>query len=251
MIRLALLFLILALPARAEEVVAALSQARVAITTNFGGSEILVFGAIKRDEPPPAWPPIEVIVVVEGPRGPVDIRKKNRTGGIWVNTEAVEIDSAPAFYAISTTDSLFRILSHTEDLRHRISISRGIRSVGAPPTITDAAGFRDALIRLRMRNGLYRLDQGSVVLSEQTLFRTAVDLPANLTEGQYRVRIFLTRGREVVDSHVSYIDVRKVGIERFLYTLAYDRPLLYGLLALVLAVTAGWGASAAFRLIRR
>ena len=75
-------------------------------------------------------------------------------------------------------------------------------------------------------------------------------LPANLTEGSYRVRIFLTRGGLVVDELESVIDVRKEGLERWLTSLAHDQPLIYGLLSLAIAVLAGWGASAAFRFIR-
>lgn len=250
MIRFLLIFYCFAFPLKAEEVVAGLSQTRVAITTNFGGSEILVFGAIKRDQPPPTFPPLEVVVVVEGPREPVEVRRKNRVAGIWVNTEAVQIDSAPVFYAIATTDRLFRTISHTEDLRHRISIVRGIRSVGAPPEIEDTARFTDALIRLRLQDKLYRSQEGSVVLSEQTLFRTSIALPANLIEGRYSVRIFLARGLEVIDSETAYIDVRKVGLERILYKLAHERPIFYGLLAIFIAAFAGWGASVIFRFIR-
>ena len=41
-------------PAQAnEEVVAGLSQNRIPITANFDGSEILIFGAVKRDSAPP------------------------------------------------------------------------------------------------------------------------------------------------------------------------------------------------------
>ena len=47
------------------------------------------------------------------------------------------------------------------------------------------------------------------------------------------------------------IEVRKVGLERWLYRLAFDQPLLYGLMSLAVAVIAGWGASAAFRKLRR
>jgi uncharacterized protein (TIGR02186 family) len=251
MIRLALVLALVTLPLNAaEEVVAGLNQTRVAITTTFGGSEILVFGAIKRDAPPPEGPPLDVIIVIEGPRTPVDIRKKNHVAGIWVNTEALEIDSAPSFYAVATTGPLFDVISHTEDLRHSISINRGIRSVGAPARIEDARRFTDALIRLRMHQGLYTIQENSVFLREQTLFRTSVALPANLIEGRYRVRILLARGGAIVDSEATYIDVRKVGIERLLYNLAYDRPLLYGWLAIFLAAVAGWGASAIFRFIR-
>jgi hypothetical protein len=39
-----------------------------------------------------------------------------------------------------------------------------------------------------------------VDLAEATLFRTSVALPANLTEGNYTVRFFLTRDGAVIDS---------------------------------------------------
>jgi hypothetical protein len=77
-----------------------------------------------------------------------------------------------------------------------------------------------------------------------------VALPANLTEGDYRVRIFLTRGGVVIDSLESTINVRKEGLERWLANLARQQPLIYGLMSLLIAVVAGWAASAGFRLLR-
>lgn len=251
MIRLACALLLIALPALAgEEAVVGLSQNRVSITANFDGSEILVFGAVKREAPPPDGAPLQVIVTVEGPASPAEVLKKNRRYGIWINTERVEIDAAPRFYAIATTRPLFEILSHTEDLRHRISIPRAIRSVGAPPEVSDSARFTDSLIRLRQESGHYRLEAGQVFLSQDTLFQASFVLPSNLTEGSYKVRVFLTRNKVVLDEHGTRLDVRKVGLERFLYLLAHRQPWAYGILAIVIAVMAGWSASAIFRFIR-
>ena len=106
------------------------------------------------------------------------------------------------------------------------------------------------LIRIRTKNRLYQLSPESVIVAEQTLFRTSVALPANLTEGVYTARIFLTRNGNVVDTLETSIDVRKVGLERWLFRLAHEQPLIYGFLSLFIAVTAGWGASTVFRLIR-
>lgn len=250
MIRALILWLALALPAAGESIVAGLSHSSVSITAAFTGEEILVYGAVRRDAPPPVGPPLHVVVTVEGPPTPVTVRKKDRRLGIWVNTEAVEIDRAPSFYAIATTARLEEILSETENLRHQITIPRAIRAVGISEQAEQSERFVDALIRIRQEERRYRRSEGSVSLTEETLFRADVALPANLTEGDYRVRIFLTRDQAVVDFQEQVIYVRKEGLERFIHSLAHDRPLLYGLLSLLIAVAAGWGASAAFRLIR-
>ncbi|WP_166417014.1 TIGR02186 family protein [Cochlodiniinecator piscidefendens] len=238
-----------ALPTHAEQVVAGLSQNRVAITANFDGSEILIFGAVQRETPAPTFAPLEVIVAISGPSHAVTVRRKTHQYGIWVNTDAVEVDEAPTFYAVATSGPLDEILLETEDLRHHISVNRAIRSVGAPEEISDSEAFTDAIIRIRMNNGLYQTLDNTVEVSEETLFNTSIALPANLTEGDYTTRIFLTRGGEVIDVFETSIDVRKVGLERWVYNLAHEQPLIYGLLSLFIAIAAGWGASAFFRFL--
>lgn len=247
---LALMILLATLPARAEEVVLGLSRDKVSITTSFDGSEILIFGAVKR-QTPLAVAPLQVIVTVEGPSSPVVVRRKERRFGIWVNTAAVAVDRAPAFYSVATSAPWRDSLTEVEDLRHRVSIPRAIRQVGAPAEVGDAQVFTEALIRIREADAQYHFDEGAVVFRDQTLFNTAVALPANLTEGTYRTRIFLTREGRVVSTYETAIEVDKVGLERLLYTMSRQQPLLYGLLSLAIAIIAGWAASAVFRLIRQ
>ena len=236
--------------ALAEEVVMGLSQSSISITTNFAGSDILIFGAIKREEAIPAGD-LDVIVTIAGPSTPLTIRRKDRRLGMWINTDSVEIDSAPSFYAVATSGPLAQVLSQTDDLRHRVSIPLAIRSVGAPETVGDAQTFTEALIRIRTAEGFYKSLEGSVEVQEQTLFRSSISLPANLTEGAYSTRIFLARAGEVIAQYETVIDVRKVGLERYLFTLAHQQPLIYGLMSLAIAILAGWGASAFFRVVLR
>lgn len=250
MIRLALLLLCLAAPLRAETIVAGLSQASIAITADFTGEEILVYGAVRREAPIPEGPPLHVIVTAEGPSVPVTVRRKERRFGIWMNTDAVNVDRAPSFYAVAATGPLSAILSETENLRHKIAVPNAIRAVGITSEAPDAPAFVDALLRIRGKEGRYSLAEGGVSLAEETLFRADVVLPANLTEGAYKVRLFLLRGGRVVDWQEQVIPVEKAGLERWIFNLSREQPLLYGILSLVLAVAAGWGANAAFRLFR-
>jgi uncharacterized protein (TIGR02186 family) len=168
-----------------------------------------------------------------------------------VNTDNVRLSQAPSFYAVASTNPLRDILSAVEDLRHGITLGQVISTVGASQTVDDVENFTAALRRIREREGLYLINEGGVALDQQTLFRTSIELPSNLVEGTYETRIFLLRNREIVDMFTTGIPVRKVGMERWLYTTANTQPVLYGLMSLVIAIAAGWGASALFRLLQR
>lgn len=252
MLRFIAVLICLAAPALAQEnVVLGLSQNRVAITANFDGSEILVFGAVKREDAIPDGPPLQVIVTASGPKEPLVVRRKEKRYGIWVNTDSVTVDEAPSFYAVATSGPFDEIISSVDNLRHEISVREAIRSVGADMNVKEAQDFAEAVVRIRENNGLYSLRESTVDVSEQTLFRTSIKMPSNLTEGDYATRVFLLRDKKVISVYETQIDVRKVGLERFLFNLSRQQPLVYGLLSIAIAIAAGWGASAFFRFVRQ
>ncbi len=248
-----LVLILTVLPARGSEIIGALSQSRVSLTANFSGSEILIFGAIRHAaalSEAEGEPDYDIIITIEGPRHPVSIWRKARTLGIWTNVESVSMGSVPSFHAVATTAPLERILTAEENAEHRISTAHAIRPEQATGDVADIDSFTEALIRLRAREGAYQALDRWIFLDRNVLFRTTVALPANLTEGGYTTRMYLVRDGEVVHQYRTAIFVRKEGLERWLHQLAYDRPLVYGLLALIIALVAGWGASAAFRFVR-
>lgn len=232
-----------------ETIVAGLSQNAVQITATFVGSEILIFGAVKRDAPAPDGD-LGVIVVVEGPSHPITVRRKDKRMGIWVNTDSVEVDAAPSFYSVSTSAPFADVIDAKFDAQRHISIPESIR-IFKSEAVADPEAFADAVIRIRTKAGLYKTTEGAVNLHDDTLFDTRIELPANLTEGAYKARIYLTRDGAIVSDHTADIDVSKVGLERWLYNLAHEQALLYGLMSLAIAVAAGWGASTFFRVFFR
>lgn len=253
---LVLVLILGALPVGANEIFGALSQNRVALTANFSGSEILIFGAIRRDpnevlaEDADLLPPFDVVVVIEGPRQPVMIWRKERRAGIWVNVESVTLASVPSFYAVATTGPLHEIITPETDATFRISARQAIRPEQSIGPAADPSVFAAALLRIRERSAQYLSLDRFVHLERAILFRTNVQLPANLTEGAYTTRMYLVRDGAVVHQFRTAIFVRKDGLERWLHQMAYDQPLLYGLMALAIALVAGWGASALFQLVR-
>jgi uncharacterized protein (TIGR02186 family) len=234
-----------------EKVLAGLSQTQVSITTDFSGSEIFIYGAIKRDAPVPKTWPLDVIVAVTGPLEPVIVRKKERRFGVWVNDAGVKVDAAPSLYAVATTRPLREIISFTDDFRYKVGIENLVRFIGETDDAEFKEGYPEALVRLRRAQGSYFERIGAVKVTEETLFETRIRLPSNLVEGDYKARIFLLRDKAVVDVFVSSIEVRKVGLERWIYTMAQEQSAIYGILSILVALTAGWLASTFFRLMFR
>ena len=251
MLRLAVLFLLLAGPVGAQEtVVTGLSTDKIALTATFNGSELFVFGAVRRDAPIPVdAAPLDIIVTVKGPPRSVTVRRKERRFGVWVNAESVRVRQAPSFYAIATTRPLEDLIDETDRLRYQIGMDQAVRQVAG--SLDDSAPFTKALIRLRKEDGTYAQLDGAVNLAQDTLFQTRIHMPANLVEGDYNAQFFLVRGGDIISSASTMILVEKTGVERWLYNLSRQRPLEYGLMSVALALVAGWLAAAGFALVRR
>jgi uncharacterized protein (TIGR02186 family) len=237
-------------PAVSQDIVLGLSKQEIGITAFFDGSEILIFGAVKHQSEASSEGDLDVVVTIASPRIPVTVRRKEKRLGIWVNVDALEVDLAPSFYAVATTRPFDEVVSKASDLWHQISVRQLIRAVSVPVAVENPEEFTEALVRVRENDGLYQTLSGAVILQDQTLFSTSVSLPSNLVEGAYTARIFLMNDGDVVSEYQTSIDVRKVGMERWLYNLAHERPVVYGLLSLAIAIFAGWAAAAAFRAVR-
>jgi len=229
-----------------ETVVSELSQDGVSITATFDGSEIFLFGAIKRDAPVnPSAGKLDVIIEVSGPPTDTLVRQKERKFIIWVNAESVEMKRAPSYYSIAATGPLEELVTEAERSLRNLGLDYAVR-VADPK---DEA-YREAVIRIHQDNGTYATEVTPVTLTEETLFTTKLAMPVNVVEGEYTVKTMLVRDRQVISTSTSTITVRKTGVEKWLYDLAREQAFIYGLLSLAVALLAGWTASEIFRRIR-
>jgi uncharacterized protein (TIGR02186 family) len=229
-----------------QDLVADLSQHLVAITTGFTGTEVLLFGAVER--PAGGGSPGEVAVVVRGPGTPVTMRRKSRVAGIWMNTASMTFERVPSFYAVAASAPLSQIA--TPQVRQRNGIGLDALDISLPPAKASpnvAREWRDALIRAKQRNGLYSASVRPVVFLGARLFRTEVYFPANVPTGSYQVETYLLRDGQVVSAQTTPLIVSKVGVEATLTRFATEYAAVYGLVAIIVALLAGWGGYALFR----
>ncbi|HYE52969.1 MAG TPA: TIGR02186 family protein [Azospirillaceae bacterium] len=225
--------------ARAQSLVADISSHLIAITTGFTGTDVVLFGAVDG--------PGDVAVVVQGPEGPVTVRRKDRVAGVWINNDKLEFDKVPSFYGVATSMPLEGVVAPAVLQRHEI----GLDHVRMLPEMRVAAEkvseFRAALIRNKQRLGLYGTEVGQVLFLGQRLFRTTIYFPANVPTGLYTVSVFLIRNGDVVSAQTTPLSVSKIGFSADIFDFAQRRSMLYGLTGIALAVAAGWLAGTVFR----
>lgn len=235
--------------AAAERLVSSLSTHQVLISSNFTGTELVLFGAIERDsETVPRRGGYDIIVSVIGPREAMVARKKERMFGIWTNTQSYTFERAPSYLAVLSNRPLHEIAS--PDLLGRldigfrnISLSQSASALGLRPP----SDFRDALFRLREERGLYRQDPSAVTFLTPNLFRASIVIPAEARLGNYEVDVQLFADGTNIARTSSALEIVKVGFEQIIATAARDHALLYGIGTTLMALLTGWFASIVFR----
>ena len=239
------LLLAAAAPASADQFVVDVSERTVAITAGFTGAELVVFGTAAEPQGSTAEQH-GVIVVIRGPEQPTMVRRKERNFGIWANHGGVAFPEAPAFVWVAASEA-FAEQPVTEVLgKYEIGqdfLSPAPAAAGAP----ELAEFQAALVRRKQAAGLYSDAFGRVDFLGEHLFRTRVAFPANVPVGSYRIEVFEVRDDRVVNVTASALHVRKAGLEAAVFRFAHDFPILHGLVAIVLALMAGWLAGAVAR----
>ncbi len=79
------------------------------------------------------------------------------------------------------------------------------------------------------------------------MFRTEIELPANVPTGAYKVKVILLRDGQVVSAQTTPLSVNKTGAEEVIFRFAFEHSALYGAAAILLALAAGLLAHMAFR----
>ena len=222
-----------------EPLLIALSTQSIEIDSSFAGTSILLFGATDVAG--------DVVIAVRGPEEPVVVRRKRRSAGVWVNREAIAFRNVPGFYVVAASGPLEEIAPAELLDRAQLGSDRLLLEAIWFDTSGDADEFRAALHRHRERDSLYRSELGIVEFIDERLFRTTIELPANVPTGDYLVEARLMVDGEVASARSAAFSIEKGGFSAEISAFAHEDEALYGVVAIALALVAGWLGSFAFR----
>lgn len=240
-----------ATPASAERLVVSLSNHRIAITSNFVGEDIVLFGTIEPNTATGALrPPYDLVVTVAGPRLTLRTRRKQRMLGIWVNVDSREFVRVPSYLAVLSNRPVNDVANQETLRRLQVGLDYFLLPQRIGPDLADTVRddpFRRAFVRLQKQQGLYRESATAVTFLTPTVFRAAIPMPAAVPTGNYEIEVELFAAGSLVARTDTALEVIKTGFEQYVADAARDNGLLYGMVTALMALTIGWIASIVFR----
>lgn len=229
-------------PAMAKPLVADISSHEITLRTSFEGAELMLFGARNA--------PGDIIVAIRGPMRVATVRRKARILGMWVNQTQERFYHVPGFYAMAASRP-FEEIAHSLYFR---PLGIGFKEALSTSELGEApqgerAIFTRALLRdLRAKN-LYATLPSKVNFIGETLFKATVAFPDNMPRGDYSAEVYLFSEGILKGMQTAPIHVYKSGFDAFVYDAAHQHPLLYGVIAVLLALFSGWAVSTLFEKI--
>ena len=226
-----------------DNLVTDLSESTVEISSTFSGADILLFGAYdgqKNDD---------IIVVVSGQKGNIKVDKKEKKFGIWMITESIKFLNVPKYYYIASNRKIEEITNKTEIKKRKLDFNNfELKNNKIDYKNLDKKWY-EALKRNMKKKQFWKIEENSIKLNKNTLFRKTLSLPSNVSTGMYNVKILHYRKGNLISQEESKIKIDKTGISANIYNVAQNFSAIYGIIAVIVALFFGWFTNFIFRRI--
>ena len=231
------------LPAGAQTLLFDLSRPRVAITSAFAGTDILVYGSLDA--------PADVIVTVSGAPSRQTVLRKERVMGLWVTGARQTFDDVPVYYAVAANRPLAQILPVDGVPGVALTLDERLATIRAQGAQRRSAGelraFERGLIEAKRREGLYPEGIAPITVLSGRLFRAELQFPSRLPVGDYEITAYVLRDGQPVTAVSKPLIVSKAGFSADISEWARDEAPMYGGFAIAMALVVGWVTGAVAR----
>lgn len=202
------------------------------ISTFYSGGRVTISGKVPEGQ--------DVIVRITGPvtNGEFDI--KGRVGPFWMTRGKAKLSGAPFMYVV--------LLPGGEDWRAKASAlgldllqirkQIDLQSATLPPD-----QLFDQFIELKKSEGLYVVENGAVKYTcdenGKRCFTAVCRFPRSTATGKYTIAATAVAGSGIGMEQSAVLQVDEIGFTRMIDNLATHQRLLYGILAVVIALFTG------------
>jgi uncharacterized protein (TIGR02186 family) len=227
-------------PGAQEKVVTSASKNLIEIGLSYQGDRIYFFGVSPVKD-------CDLIIRLTAEKSEeIKLSVKGRVGPFWMTVKQYQVSNAPFIYKIHTTKPVEQIVS--PETAQELGLGYGsVRRQMKLHLIRGEAAAEDAdlvfkgLVKIKEEANLYNIvaDPQRLEIAEGRLFKHYFRFPPAATEGRYVVESFAFLHGQPVGYGRDVIQIKKVGLESWLTSVSQNHPVLFGLMAVFIALAAG------------
>jgi len=212
----------------------------VHIDESFRGEQVIISAEIPKGT--------SAVVEIKGATHKDHLLRKGRRGGLWMSVGEVTVSGAPSVYLVMTTAGLASQPDTAFQWGYN-ALEKLTEFGGALPRDGAGALFKE-FVKLKESEGFYGVFPDALKVStsgESATVEGQVTLPSNIAPGNYEVSLSVLNSGKVVDRKFVQFAVDMEGLPALLSTLAHGHALLYGILAVVIAIITGFVMGVVFK----
>ena len=208
-----------------------LESPTIQISTFYNGTTLKVRG----DMPVGA----DLLVTLSGPKKNVALKVKGKVAGfLWMNKDDVELENIPAVYMVYTGGNVSCDLPSIG-----VGYQALIDDIDIKPADADKKFVFAEYVKLMEKSGLYMMRQGAVKYAStgtgEKTYTLTLQIPPKMSAGDYQVKAIAIQDGKIIDQAHQQLRLVLTGLPKFIATLAFQHSLLFGIMAVLIAVAAG------------
>ena len=182
----------------------------------------------------------EVVIEIVGPVVTAQYDIKGRVGPFWMSRQKVHLENVPSLYGLLTPAGG----NWAEELS---GLNLGFETLKTGIEVSQTEQSRDEILKmfmdLKKSEGLYSENFGAVTYdAEKDGFKTfhgVYDFPSSTATGKYTIKASMIENGAAAGEYVKEFPVRETGFVKIINELATNRRLVYGIMAVVIALITG------------
>ncbi len=227
------LLALLASPCLAAKVSINLEPAVINISAFYNGSSVKISGTIPAKA--------EAFIRLSGLKREIHLKKKGKVAGIlWMNTGDVVFKDVPDTYILLTSSGL---KDEIDSPQSSLGFTALENQIEIEPADSDKSFLVGEFVKLQKKNLVYASDDNAVqyATSDNGLrtFTAVATIPPKMKPGTYTIEVFALENGSVTGTATKTLTVKEVGFPKQLANLAFNHSLLYGIMAVLVALVAG------------
>ena len=202
------------------------------IDTFFTGGRVNITGRVPASA--------EVVIEITGPLVDTKCDLKGRVGPFWMTKQTVHLEKVPSLYSLLAPEG-----NQWEERVHELGL--GFDRLKTSLEVTQSELPREEVVQmlvdLKKSEGLFNQNFGAVSYSGEQdgskSFQATYDFPQSTQAGTYDIKAIVIKDGAVTRQLTEDFKVKETGFIKFIDDLSWNQRLVYGVLAVVIALFAG------------